>query len=93
VREGKVGVRIPGASPALDLVRAFGGPLTATSANPSGLPAARTFAEVDGYFPSGLDARVPADAPGGAPSSVVDATGPVLKVIRAGAIALDPGNA
>ena len=45
VRDGKVGVRVPGPSHALDLVRAFGGPLTATSANPSGQPAARTEAE------------------------------------------------
>src|SRR5690606_29808134 len=38
VRQGTIGVRVPGPSPALALVQAFGGPLTATSANPSGLP-------------------------------------------------------
>src|SRR5690242_11249727 len=29
--QGTIGVRVPGASPALDLVRAYGAPLTATS--------------------------------------------------------------
>jgi L-threonylcarbamoyladenylate synthase len=88
VRDGLVGVRVPGASPALELVRAFAGPLTATSANLSGSPAARTASEVQAYFPSGLDAAVPGDAPGGLPSTVVDATGPVLRVIRVGAISI-----
>src|SRR5699024_2670629 len=41
VHEGKVGLRVPGPSPALELVRAFGGPLTATSANLSGEPSIR----------------------------------------------------
>jgi L-threonylcarbamoyladenylate synthase len=83
---GTLGVRIPGASPALDLVRAFGGPLTATSCNISGQPAARTQAEALAYFAGQLDGSVPGDAPGGAPSTVVDATGPVLRVLRQGAV-------
>ncbi len=92
VRDGKVGVRVPGASPALDLVRAFGGPLTATSANLSGQPAARTEAEVRAYFPEGLAGQVAGDAPGGLPSTVVDVTGNVLKTIRAGAVTLPPSR-
>jgi L-threonylcarbamoyladenylate synthase len=87
--QGTVGVRVPGPSPALDLVRAFGGPLTATSCNPSGQPAARTEREVRDYFPE-LTAVVSGDAPGGAPSTVVDATGSALKVLRLGAIPLSP---
>lgn len=90
VRDGKVGVRVPGPSPALDLVRAFGGPLTATSANPSGQPAARTAAEVSAYFPGGLAGQIMRDAPGGLPSTVVDATEAHVRVIRMGAIRL-PG--
>ena len=85
--KGTVGVRIPGPSPALDLVRAFGAPLTATSCNPSGQPAARTEREVRDYFPA-LAAVVPGDAPGGAPSTVVDATGSRPLVLRQGAIRL-----
>jgi L-threonylcarbamoyladenylate synthase len=88
LRNGTVGVRVPGPSPALDLVRAFGGPLTATSANPSGLPPARTHAELLAYFPSELDAVVPGDAPGGPPSTVIDTTGDTLQVLRQGALLL-----
>jgi L-threonylcarbamoyladenylate synthase len=88
VRQGTVGVRVPGESPALALVRAFGRPLTATSANPSGLPAARTSAEVRAYFSDALDAIVPADAPGGAPSTVLDVTGETPRVVRAGAVTI-----
>jgi L-threonylcarbamoyladenylate synthase len=88
VRDGTLGVRVPGASPALDLARLFAGPLTATSCNPSGQPAARTEAEVRAYFPRELAAIVPGDAPGGAPSTVLDVTGTVPRLIRQGAIVL-----
>jgi tRNA threonylcarbamoyl adenosine modification protein (Sua5/YciO/YrdC/YwlC family) len=84
--QGTIGVRVPGASPALDLVRAFAGPLTATSCNLSGQPAARTEAEVRAYFDGQLGAIVPGDAPGGAASTVLDASGPVLRVLRQGAV-------
>jgi L-threonylcarbamoyladenylate synthase len=84
--QGTIGVRVPGASPALELVRAFGGPLTATSCNLSGQPPARTEAEARRYFEGQLDAIVAGDAPGGAPSTVLDATGPALRVLRQGAI-------
>jgi L-threonylcarbamoyladenylate synthase len=85
-KDGKIGVRVPGASPALDLVRAFGGALTATSANKSGEPAARTEQEARAAFPEGLAAFVPGDAPGGLPSTLVDVSGPEPIILRAGAI-------
>jgi tRNA threonylcarbamoyl adenosine modification protein (Sua5/YciO/YrdC/YwlC family) len=85
---GTVSVRVPGPSPALELVRAFGGPLTATSANRSGEPAARTAAEVRAVFGDQLAAIVDGESPGGAASTVVDATGPELKVLRRGPIEL-----
>jgi L-threonylcarbamoyladenylate synthase len=88
VRDGTIGVRVPGPSPALDLVRAFGGPLTATSCNPTGLPAARTADEARAYFGSRLAAILPESAPGGAPSTIVDATGDVLRVLRRGAVSI-----
>jgi tRNA threonylcarbamoyl adenosine modification protein (Sua5/YciO/YrdC/YwlC family) len=84
--QGTIGVRVPGASPALDLVRAFGAPLTATSCNLSGKPPAVTEAEVRSYFAGQLDAIVPGDAPGGTPSTVLDASGASLRVLRQGAI-------
>jgi L-threonylcarbamoyladenylate synthase len=85
-KDGKIGVRVPGESPALDLVRAFGGALTATSANKSGQPAARTEHEARAAFPEGLAAFVSGDAPGGPASTVVDVSGPEPIVLRAGAI-------
>ncbi|MET0388635.1 MAG: L-threonylcarbamoyladenylate synthase [Polyangiales bacterium] len=88
-RAGKIGVRVPGASPALDLVRAFGAPLTATSANLTGQPAATTLAEVLAAFPRGLAGTVAAPAPGGPASSVIDVTGPQPVVIRQGAVKLE----
>lgn len=88
---GTIGVRIPGPSRALEVVRAFGGPLTATSCNLSGQPAARTEAEARAYFEGQVDAIVPGDAPGGAPSTVLDVTGPTLRVLREGAIKLQLG--
>lgn len=87
-REGRVGVRVPGESPALELVKAFGGPLTATSANRAGKPAATTVGEVRASFGDELDV-VPADAPGGAPSTIVAFSGNRLEIVRAGAIAAE----
>lgn len=92
VKDGKIGVRVPGRSPALQLVQAFGAPLTATSANLTGHPAACTAQEVRAAFPSGLDAVVPYPAPGGAASSIIDVSGPVPVIVRAGPIALGPDD-
>ena len=88
VKDGKIGVRVPGPSPALQLTRAFGAALTATSANLSGQPAARTAAEVSAMFPTGLAAIAGVEAPGGLASTIVDVTGPNLVLVRAGYIAL-----
>jgi L-threonylcarbamoyladenylate synthase len=85
-KDGKIGVRVPGPSPALDLVRAFGGPLTATSANRSGQPAACNAEETLAAFPSGLAALVSGVAPGGLASTLVDVSGAVPIVLREGAI-------
>jgi tRNA A37 threonylcarbamoyladenosine synthetase subunit TsaC/SUA5/YrdC len=71
------------------LARAFGGALTATSANLTGQPAARTAAEARSIFGAGLAAVVEGESPGGLASSVVDATTETLVVIRPGAVSLD----
>ena len=89
LKDGKVAIRMPGPSPALDLVQAFGGPLTATSANPSGEPALTTEEELKAAFGDKLAAVVPG-APGGSePSTVVDVTGDRPVVLRQGAFVLD----
>jgi L-threonylcarbamoyladenylate synthase len=85
VSNGKVAVRVPGESFALRLARAAGFPLTATSANPSGLPPARDAETVIAYFGRDIDLLVDGGtAPGGLPSTVVDVTDDRITVIRQG---------
>jgi len=87
--EGGVGVRRSPHPVADALVRAFGGPITATSANPSGAPPALRAAEVRAMFGERIHLLDGGDAPGAAPSTVArvgeDGT---ITVLRAGA--LDP---
>lgn len=87
-KDGTVAIRVPGPSPAYELVRAFGGALTATSANLSGRPPLSTEAELRAAFGGGLAGIVPGSPPGGAPSTIVDVTGEVPVVVRAGALPL-----
>lgn len=82
-----IGLRLPDDEELRAFVRVCGGTLTATSANPSGSPAAQTAAEVENYFPTGIDLIID----GGAalitePSTVVDVSGEQAKMIREGAV-------
>ncbi len=84
---GKVAVRIPGESFALLLARESGFPVTATSANPSGLPAATDAATVIRYFDDLLDIVIDGGIThGGLPSTIVDAAGDRIQIIREGAV-------
>ena len=89
LREGTVGLRVPGPSPALDLVRAFGAPLTATSANQHGEPPCRRASElkIDGWAKE-VAFRMKGLSPGGTPSTIVDVTGRPFKILRQGPIFL-----
>lgn len=83
-----VGVRLPDDESVRSLVRACGGALTATSANPSLQPPARTAEEVAQYFGN----RVELIVDGGPsktdqPSTVVDASALEVKLVREGVIA------
>lgn len=84
---GTVGVRLPDDAEARAIVRACGGLLTATSANPAGRPPARTAAEVADYFPDGLgliiDGRTTRTE---LPSTVVDVTTHGPRLIREGVV-------
>jgi L-threonylcarbamoyladenylate synthase len=82
-----IGVRLPNDERVRALVRACGGALTATSANPSReTPAASTQAVHD-YFGEAVDLIVDdGDSRTDAPSTVVDAVGDEPKLIRAGVI-------
>jgi len=91
-RDGKVGVRVPGSSPASELVRAFGHPLTATSANRTGEPPLTSVDELPRELAEGLGGRVTGIAPGGAPSTLIDSTRTPMEIIRAGAIKIDPAG-
>lgn len=90
--EHRIGVRLPGPSPAAELARRFGRPLTATSANPPGSAPATTAAAVRAAFgqraAEGLCILVQ-DAPGGAPSTVVVVGRSQLRVARVGRIPCD----
>ena len=85
---GGIGVRISSQPIAMQLIRALGRPLTATSANPSGKEPARTLLEAQNYFAG----RVNAFIDGGTlkseyGSTVVEVRGARLKIIREGDIA------
>ena len=83
-----VAIRVPAHSIARNLCELWGGPLTATSANRSGAPAARQVEELGGLAADPHVLIVDAGAaPGGQPSTIVDARGSQVLLVRAGAIA------
>jgi L-threonylcarbamoyladenylate synthase len=85
---GTMAIRVPAHRVARVLCDAWGGPLTATSANRSGEPPAIA---VEVLAPLAADGRVlvidAGKTRGGSPSTIVDARGHVPVLIRAGAIA------
>ncbi|MEM9189787.1 MAG: Sua5/YciO/YrdC/YwlC family protein, partial [Myxococcota bacterium] len=85
-KDGRVGVRVPGPSPALDIAVAFAGALTATSANRSGEPSANRIEELGPILERGVDIVIPLPAPGGPPSTLLVEDGSEFRVIREGAI-------
>jgi len=84
---GSVGVRLSSHPVAVALVRAFGAPITAPSANPTGAAPATSAAAVLDYFPETLDLVLDGGATaGGPPSTVLDVTFAPPRVIREGAV-------
>jgi L-threonylcarbamoyladenylate synthase len=84
---GTIGVRWSPHPVARGLVRALGGPLTAPSANRQGAAPPATAAEVLAAFEGAIDLVLDGGpTAGGAPSTVVDVTGPTPRVLRAGAL-------
>jgi L-threonylcarbamoyladenylate synthase len=88
VQDGCVAVRVPGHALAREVVRAVGGPVTATSANPTGAAPASTPAEVRRYFPDLLVLEV-LRTPGGLPSTLARITGDRVEILRAGAVTIE----
>jgi L-threonylcarbamoyladenylate synthase len=84
---GAVGVRVSSHPIARGLVTALGAPVTAPSANPSGLEPPTTVAAVAAYFADGLDLVLDGGpTAGGVPSTVLDMTVDPPKIIRQGAV-------
>jgi L-threonylcarbamoyladenylate synthase len=83
---GTIGLRLPDDEDVRSLVRACGGALTATSANPSGELPARTAKDVEGYFATGIDLIIDGgEATVLQPSTVLDVSGDKPRMIREGA--------
>lgn len=88
-----VAVRLPSPSPAAALVRAFGSPLTATSANRTGEPPFMAHEDVEMAFAAEI-ARgellvLPGHSPGGAPSTLVVVEDDDVRLVRKGAISVE----
>ncbi len=82
-----VGVRLPDGERVRALVRACGGALTATSANPSHAAPAASAQIVRDYFDDKIDLIVDdGEAQSDLPSTVIDASDSKLKLIREGVI-------
>jgi L-threonylcarbamoyladenylate synthase len=84
---GTIGVRLPNNVQLRNLVRMCGGALTAPSANPASKLPSLTAAEVEDYFPEGIDLIID----GGEvivcePSTVLDVSGIGFQIIREGAL-------
>jgi L-threonylcarbamoyladenylate synthase len=87
---GTVAIRVPAHEVARALARAFGGPITSTSANRSGEPPSNSPDVVRDAL--GTDLEVMLDgglSPGGPPSTIVDARGEHPRLVRAGAVPFD----
>ena len=86
-RTGGIGVRISSQSIATQLAQELGRPLTATSANPSGQPAAATIEQAQNYFAGEIEIFLDGGKlPSKTGSSVVEVIDGGIKIIREGEI-------
>jgi tRNA threonylcarbamoyl adenosine modification protein (Sua5/YciO/YrdC/YwlC family) len=84
--KGTVAVRMPLHELALEVLKETG-PMAVSSANRTGEPAARTAAEAEDQLGDAVSVYLDGGLSGNAePSSIVDLTGPVPRLLRAGAI-------
>ena len=88
-QDATIGVRVPDHPFALQLLRA-GGPLAATSANPSGEASPLTAEDVLSRLGCRFELLLDGGAvPGGRPSTVIDCTGKTPRLLRPGPISFD----
>jgi len=84
---GSVGVRISSQPIASELVKALGRPITATSANPSGQPPARTIEQAKDYFADRIEIFVDGgELTSRTGSTVAEISGERIRIIRQGDI-------
>ena len=82
-------VRVPDHPVAQALAQGLGRPITGTSANLTGHPPATSAGEVRDQLGGSLDLIVDGgESPLGLPSTILDVTGPGLKIVRIGAVSL-----
>ncbi len=82
-----IAVRQPGYVVCQGVLNEVGGPLTGTSANPSGAVAPRSVANLDPVIVKGADIIIDGGVcPYGVPSTVLDVSGPVWRVLRQGTV-------
>lgn len=87
-QSGSIGVRVPAHAVARALAEVFGCPVTATSANVSGRPPARTADRVLDTLGDRVDVILDGGStPGGLPSTIVEMVGGRAVMHRAGALA------
>jgi L-threonylcarbamoyladenylate synthase len=90
VADGCVAVRESPHPLARALVRAFGGPVTATSANLAGAPPATTAGQVEATFGDRCVVLPGGTTPGGAPSTLARVRDNRIEVLRPGAVTIAP---
>lgn len=88
-----VGIRVPDHAFSLELARRFGAPLTTTSANITALPSPYTVRQIAAQFEeSELKPDIIVDGgdldPHNLPSTIVDLTGDVPRIVRQGSLKL-----
>lgn len=84
---GKIGVRVPAHAVAKALIDRFGGPITGTSANLTGLPATASVEALDPEIRRQVDMVLEAGTLAGGPgSTIVDVTSWPVRVVREGAV-------
>jgi len=86
---GMIGLRVPGNKLTRGLLQSLGCALTGTSANRSGQASIRTAAEAETAIGDRVDLILDGgETTGGKPSTVVDVSADVLRVLREGAVPL-----
>lgn len=86
---GIIGVRVPANKEALELLAYVKKPLLVPSANRADEKPAMNDQEVKHIFNNEVAVIIPGESVGGVPSTIVDLTGPEIKLVRQGPISLE----